>query len=81
MENNLNLSESEQLLIHALREANELPINMLLWYAAGLENSNKKIVESFMKDGLDPADHIAGHVHSIGVAGKYQKKMQDLLNS
>ncbi len=58
---NLELTEKEKMLIDFLRESNELPENMLLWYSTGIENSNEKIKKAFEKEGWDPEPQIRQH--------------------
>jgi len=39
----MELTSEEQNLINALRAANEIPYNIMLWYTAGLQESADKI--------------------------------------
>lgn len=38
----MELTKSEQQLIEAIREMDEVPANVLLWYVSGLEDAQEK---------------------------------------
>lgn len=71
----MDLTDNEKILIEALRAMDEVPANMLLWYVAGLEESNHKIIESFKDKGWDPEPHIDASKRRIKIAREYQGKI------
>lgn len=71
----LELSNNEKTLIKALREMDEIPINMLLWYVAGLEESIKKVEKSFGDSQLDEVkEQNAEHLRKVEIASKYMRE-------
>lgn len=65
------LTKDEETLIRALRAMGEIPINMLLWYSTGLENSVENIEKSIGKPTSEV--HNRKSKQKIAIANQYQR--------
>lgn len=74
-----DLTNKEILLIQALREMGEIPVNMLLWYSAGLEGSIKKIEKALEKEEANKFN--IENKRKIHISQKYQGFMSKLNQS
>lgn len=66
----MELTAKEELLIEAVREMDEVPYNVLLWYTAGLERS----LEAMKAKGLEDM-HGQEYEHKIGIARSWMRQM------
>ncbi|AEO93868.1 gp623 [Bacillus phage G] len=64
----MELNEKEKMLIEAVREMGEVPVNVLLWYVAGLEEAVKTEVAIHGKE-------VRGNSRNIEIARSYMRSM------
>jgi hypothetical protein len=77
MDDNLLLSPSEELLIKCVRDIGEMPINFLLWYRAGIEESLKKTKKIYEGKGFNPSQI---EQRRIDIANKYYALLHEELH-
>lgn len=71
--NKMNLSKEEKMLIEALRDINDAPHNVLLWYSEGLEN-NKSIIPKLKEMDEERISKAKEHIkrwHSLSYPEDY----------
>lgn len=67
----MELSEKEKLLIEAVREMDEPPANILLWYGYGI---GKALEDTIKIHGRD----VRGDSRRVKIANEYSRKMNNI---